>query len=116
MSYSHGVEGSLMKAKDETEDDMQVCTLKKKQVIDKLFEKRINQTTIEYVFIDQNDNVILNFFGHRIQNKATTGKYKDDSVQFQITQDNLFVYNACENHESHLMSFALWPTHHEMLN
>ena len=46
MSYSHGVEGSLMKAKDETEDEMQVCTLKKKQVIDKLFEKRINQTTI----------------------------------------------------------------------
>ena len=105
-----------MKAKDETEDDMQICTIKKKQVIAKLFEKRMNQTTVEYVFIDQNDNVILNFCGHRVQNKGTNRKYKDDSIRFQILDFNLFVYNACESHENHLMNFALWSTNHELLN
>ena len=41
-----------MKAKDETEDNMQTATLTKKQFIAKLFEKRIDKITSAFEFID----------------------------------------------------------------
>ena len=41
-----------MKAKDETEDEMQIVTLTKKQLIAKLVTKRIDKMTLEIQFID----------------------------------------------------------------
>ena len=59
MQYTHGVQTTLIKAKDETEMNMQTVILTKKQSIAKLFRKRIDKITIEFQFIDQNDNLIL---------------------------------------------------------
>ena len=52
IQYSHGVQTTMMKAKDETDDDMQIVTLKKKQFIAKLFYKRIDRTTMEFQYFD----------------------------------------------------------------
>ena len=41
-----------MKAKDETEDELQVVTLTKKQCIAKIIEKRIDKITREIQLID----------------------------------------------------------------
>ena len=41
-----------MKAKDETENDLKIVQLKKKQRIAKVVQKKINPTTVEYQFID----------------------------------------------------------------
>ena len=41
-----------MKAKDETEENMQTVTLKKKQLIAKQVYKRIDRVTKEYQFFD----------------------------------------------------------------
>ena len=59
IQYTHGVQTTLLKAMNETTDDMQSVTLTKKQSIAKLFFKRIDKITAEYQFIDQNDNLIL---------------------------------------------------------
>ncbi len=52
IQYNHGIHSTLMKANDETEDDMQIVTLKKKQLIAKLVTKRIDKMTLEFQFID----------------------------------------------------------------
>ena len=52
MRYSHGIQTPLIKAKDETEDDIQIITLTKKQSITKLVAKRIYKITLEWQFID----------------------------------------------------------------
>ena len=52
LNYNHGVETPLMKAKDETEENMQTVTLKKKQLIAKQVYKRIDRVTKEYQFFD----------------------------------------------------------------
>ena len=52
LNYNHGVETPLMKAKDETEEDMQTVTLTKKQLIAKQVYKRIDRVTKEYQFFD----------------------------------------------------------------
>ena len=41
LNYNHGVETPLMKAKDETEEDMQTVTLTKKQLIAKQVYKEL---------------------------------------------------------------------------
>jgi hypothetical protein len=52
MDYTHGIQAPLMKASDETDDNMQTITLTKKQLIDKVCRKRIDRITLEYQFID----------------------------------------------------------------
>ena len=47
IQYSHGIQTPLIKAKDETEDDIQTVTLTKKQSIAKLVAKRIDKITLE---------------------------------------------------------------------
>ena len=68
-----------MKAKDETEDDMQIVTLSKKQSIAKIIYKRIDKITCENQFIDQNENVILALQSYWPQPRDKFGRYKDDS-------------------------------------
>ena len=52
IQYTHGIQTPLMKAKDETEDDMQTVTLTKKQIIAKIFYERIDRDTLENQFFD----------------------------------------------------------------
>ena len=52
MIFTKGVTGTLMKAKNETENETQTVQLKKKQKISKLARKTINKTTREWQFID----------------------------------------------------------------
>ena len=80
MQYNNGMQTTLMKEKEETEDDMQVVTLKKKQFIAKQFWKRIDRATKEIQFIDQNDNIILRLPCYDPQQKDEFGRYKDDSA------------------------------------
>ena len=80
IQYTHGIQTPVMKAKDETEDDMQIVTLKKKQSIAKLFFKRIDKIGIEYQFIDKNDYLILGLPCFRPQPKDQFGRYRDDST------------------------------------
>ena len=58
---------------------MQTVTLAKKQLIATVVWKRIDRTTKEYQFIDQNENTILSLRCHWHQQKDQFGKYKDDS-------------------------------------
>ena len=64
IQYNQGIETPILKAKDETENEMQTVTLKKKQFIAQLVRNRIDRTTREYEFIDQNDNIIVSFRCH----------------------------------------------------
>ena len=59
MQFTHGIQTTLKKAQDETEDGMQTITLTKKQVIAKMLMKRVDKITIEYQFYDKHDNLIL---------------------------------------------------------
>ena len=52
IDFSPGVKTPLMKALNETEEDMQTVTFSKKQSIAKLVFKRIDRITKEYQFID----------------------------------------------------------------
>ena len=52
MIFTKGVTGTLMKAKNETENDIKTVSLKKKQRIAKLARTKINKTTREWQFID----------------------------------------------------------------
>ena len=52
MNYNHGVQTLLLKAKDETEDEMQTVTITKKQTIAKLCWKRIDRFTMEWQLFD----------------------------------------------------------------
>ena len=52
LKYTQGIQTPVFKAKNETEDDMQTVTLTKKQLITKIFMKRIDKTTMEYQLID----------------------------------------------------------------
>jgi hypothetical protein len=52
MQFTHGIQTILFKAKDETEDGMEIVTLTKKHLIAKIFSKRIDKMTIEYQFSD----------------------------------------------------------------
>ena len=52
IQYSHGILTTLMKAKNETEDDMQIVTLSKKQTIAKLSMQRVDKHSREFQFID----------------------------------------------------------------
>ena len=80
IHYTNGIQTTLIKAKDETEDDMQSVTLTKKQFIAKVCKKRIDKITKEYQFIDQNDNIIIGFPCHYPQLKDQFGTYIDDSI------------------------------------
>ena len=42
----------VIKASNETEDDMQILTLAKKQYIARLFLKKTDEITLEYQFVD----------------------------------------------------------------
>ena len=52
MQFTHGIQTTLMKAQDETEDGMQTINLTKKQVIAKMLMKRVDKITREYQFYD----------------------------------------------------------------
>lgn len=59
IQYTHGIQTPLIKAKDETDNDMQTVMFTKKQFIAKLFTKRLDKNNLELQFIDANDNIIL---------------------------------------------------------
>lgn len=90
IQYTHGVETPLLIAKHETEDDMQIFTLKKKQLIAKMYWKRIDKTTKEAQFIDQNDDLILSLRCYSF--KQYIGRYADDSFKLAILEGNTFLY------------------------
>ena len=52
LNYNHGVETPLMKAKGETEEDMQTVTLTKKQCIAKVLYMRMDKLIKEYRYFD----------------------------------------------------------------
>ena len=52
IKYSHGIQMPVIKASNETEDDMQILTLAKKQYIARLFLKKTDEITLEYQFVD----------------------------------------------------------------
>ena len=79
IQYTNGIKTTVLKAKDEREDDMQTVALQKKQRIAKLFGKRIDKITRELRLIDQNDNLILGLPCYVPQVADQFGRYKDDS-------------------------------------
>ena len=98
-----------MKAMDETEEDMQVVTFTKKQQIAKLCCKKTTPTTLEYQFIDQNENEILKFICHNLTKRS-------ESEKQLILEGNCFKYQACEHHQNHLVGFSIMATHFEKIN
>ena len=105
-----------MKAKDETEDGMQIVTIPKKQVIAKLLFKRIDKITREIQFYDQNENLILGLQCHNPKNKDQFGRYKDDNAEFKIFEGNIFIYQGCERHENYLGRFTCFFNAFERMN
>ena len=105
IRYNHGIQTLLIKSKGETEDDLLTVTLTKKQWIAKMSVIRTDKTTKEYRFIDQhsNDIVRLPFFSH--QSRDCYGRYKEDSIDIEILDGNIFIYKACGHHEKGLLNF-----------
>ena len=107
----------MIKAKGETEDDMQTVTLTKKQSISRLNMMRKDRTTNEMQLIDNNEKVILRVLIYGPQTKDKFGKFKADSKCFEILEGNFFMYFACERHENHLFCFSIGFTNsNEILN
>ena len=113
IEYNHGVQTPLLKAKNETEDDMQTVTLAKKQSIAKYMLKPVNKTTMECRFMDQNDMIILRFQYHWPLPKNKYGQQDEDLL---ILTDNFFMYYACERHDNELHCFCCLPINGEWMN
>jgi len=67
-----------------------------------MFVKRIDKTTREYRFVDQNENIILSLQCYFPQPKDRFGRYIEDSRQCEIVEGIFFVVFACERHDNHL--------------
>ena len=107
MHYSHGIQTTLVKAKDETENDMKSVKLAKKQFIARMVQKRIDKGTQEYQFIDQNSNLILRLPYSMPQGKDEFGRYVDDTEYFVMPEGTLFSLWACGRHQNDLQLFRL---------
>jgi hypothetical protein len=71
-----------MIAKEETEDDMTILKLTKKQTIEKIHKKRINHNTLEFNYIDQNGEIFLKLPTYETLWTDMHGKYiKEDEKQ-----------------------------------
>jgi hypothetical protein len=67
-----------MIAKEETEDDMTILKLTKKQSIEKVHKKRINHNTLELNYIDQNGEIFLKLPTYETLWTNMHGKYKKE--------------------------------------
>ena len=92
IEYTQNIPTVLFVALNETEEDMQCVTLKKKQRIVKKVVKRIDRITKEIQFFDQKDNLILGLPYYSEQDKDQFGRYKNDSMQWTIFEGNIFIY------------------------
>ena len=59
--FTDGIKGPIIKAKNETEENIQTVLLQDGQYVTSLIKIRISHVDIKHSFLDQNDKVVLSY-------------------------------------------------------